>query len=51
MNKDKEKIRVKHTFNAKYYHLKEYSEIAGYRVAVCCEESRDAAYSMIPIVF
>ena len=51
MNKDKEKIRVKHTFNAKYYHLTEYSEIAGYRVAVCCEESRDAAYSMIPIVF
>ena len=45
------KIRVQHTYNAKYYHMKEYSEISGYRVAVCCEESRDVAYSMIPIVF
>lgn len=45
------RIRVKHNFNAKFYHMKEYSEIVGYRVAVCCEESRDVAYSMIPIVF
>lgn len=44
------KIRVKHTFNAKFYHMKEYAEIEGYRVAVCCEESRDVAYSMIPII-
>ncbi len=51
VNEEKDKIHVKHTFNAKYYHLKEYQEIAGYRVAVCCEESRDAAYSMIPIIF
>ena len=51
VDEEQDKIRVKHKFNAKYYHMKEYSEIAGYRVAVCCEESRDAAYSMIPIVF
>lgn len=51
MDEEKHKIRVKHTYNAKYYHMKEYSEISGYRVAVCCEESRDAAYSMIPIIF
>ena len=51
VDEEKQKIRVKHTFNAKYYHMKEYSEIPGYRVAVCCEESRDAAYSMMPILF
>lgn len=45
------RIRVKHDYNAKYYHMKEYAQIEGYRVAVCCEESRAAAYSMIPIVF
>lgn len=49
MDEENHKIRVKQTFNAKYYHMKEYSEIAGYRVAVCCEESRDIAYSMIPV--
>ena len=50
-DEEQSRIRVKHNFNAKFYHMKEYSEIAGYRVAVCCEESRDVAYSMIPIVF
>lgn len=50
VDEEKGKIRVKHTFNAKFYHMKEYAEIEGYRVAVCCEESRDAAYSMIPII-
>lgn len=49
MDEENDKIRVKHTFNAKYYHMKEYDEIPGYRVAVCCEESRDVAYSMIPM--
>lgn len=43
-------IRVRHSCSAKFYHMKEYGELAGYRVAVCQEESRDAAYSMIPIV-
>ena len=51
VDEENDKIRVQHAFNAKYYHMREYSEIAGYRVAVCCEESRDVAYSMIPIVF
>ena len=50
VDEEKNRIRVKHTFNAKFYHMREYSEIDGYRVAVCCEESRDAAYSMIPII-
>ncbi len=44
------RIRVKHRYNAKFYHMKEYAELAGYRVAVCTEESRDVAYSMIPII-
>lgn len=51
VDEERDRIRVKHTYNARFYHMKEYSEIAGYRVAVCCEESRDVAYSMIPIVF
>lgn len=50
VDEEKGKIRVKHTFNAKFYHMKEYAEIEGYRVAVCCEEGRDVAYSMIPII-
>lgn len=48
---DKDKIRVKHSYNAKFYHMKEYADIDGYRVAVCCEEGRDVAYSMMPIIF
>lgn len=44
------RIRVKHGHNAKFYYMKEYAEMEEYRVAVCLEESRDAAYSMIPIV-
>ena len=51
MDEEKNKIRVKHTFNAKYYHMREYAGIPDYRVAVCCEESGDVAYSMIPILF
>lgn len=49
MDEEQNRIRVKHTFNAKYYHMKEYYDIPGYRVAVCCEESRDVAYSMMPV--
>ncbi len=41
------KIRVKHRFNARYYYMKEYCEIPGYRVAVCCEESNDVADRLI----
>ena len=49
VDEENHKIRVKQTFNARFYHMKEYPDIAGYRVAVCCEESRDVDYSMIPI--
>lgn len=51
VDEDKDKIRVKHSYNAKFYHMKEYADIDGYRVAVCCEEGRDVAYSMMPILF
>lgn len=51
VDEDKDKIRVKHSYNAKFYHMKEYADVDGYRVAVCCEEGRDVAYSMMPIVF
>ena len=51
VDEEKGKIRVKHSYNAKFYHMKEYADIDGYRVAVCCEEGRDVAYSMMPIVF
>lgn len=51
VDEDKAKIRVKHSYNAKFYHMKEYADIDGYRVAVCCEEGRDVAYSMMPIIF
>lgn len=49
MDEEQDRIRIKHTFNARYYHVKEYQDITGYRVAVCCEESRDVAYSMMPV--
>ena len=51
VDEDIAKIRVKHSYNAKFYHMKEYADIDGYRVAVCCEEGRDVAYSMMPIIF
>lgn len=43
------RARVRHTFDAKYYHLREYREIDGYCTAVCCQDSGDMAYSMIPV--
>lgn len=51
VDEEKGKIRVKHSYNARFYHMKEYADIDGYRVAVCCEEGRDVAYSMMPIIF
>ena len=50
VDEEADRIRVKHTCSAMYYHMKEYKEIPGYRVAVCAQESRDVAYSMNPIV-
>ena len=32
-----------------YYHMKEYQDIEGYRVSVCCQESKEIAYSMIMV--
>lgn len=46
IDEEKNEIRVKHTFNEMSYRMKEYSEIPGYRVAVCCEESEDMADDM-----
>ena len=50
MDEERNRIRVKHTVDAKYYHMKEYQDIAGYRVSVCCQESKEIAYSMIETV-
>jgi 4'-phosphopantetheinyl transferase len=47
MDEEHQKIRVKHEIDAKYYHMREYEEIEGYCVSVCCQESKDLAYSMI----
>ena len=43
------RARVRHSFDAKYYQMKEYREINGYCAAVCCQESGDMAYDMIPV--
>lgn len=43
------RARVKHSFDAKYYQMKEYREIEGYCTAVCCQESGDMAYHMLPV--
>lgn len=47
MEEENQRIRVKHKVDAKYYHMKEYHDIEGYGVSVCCQESKEAAYSMI----
>ena len=49
MDEESGRARVRHSFDAKYYHLKEYQEIDGYCTAVCCQESGDIAYGMIPV--
>lgn len=49
MDEESGRARVRHSFDAKYYYMKEYQEIDGYCVAVCCQESADIAYSMIPV--
>lgn len=47
MDEEKNRIRVKHKVDAKYYHMKEYQDIEGYRVSVCCQESKEIGYGMI----
>lgn len=49
VNEGQTEIRVKHTMNAMEYHMKEYNEIPGYRVAVCCQESACFADRMKPV--
>lgn len=51
MDGESGRARVRHSVDAKYYHLREYREIAGYCTAVCVQDSADIAYSMIPIEF
>lgn len=41
--------RVRHTFDGKYYSMREYREIEGYCTAVCCQGQGDMAYSMMPV--
>lgn len=43
------RVRVRHSVDGKYYHMKEYQEIEGYCTAVCCQEGGDFAYSMLPV--
>lgn len=49
-DEEKNGIHVKHSLNKMNYYMKEYSEIPDYRVAVCCEESKDIADSMKLVV-
>ena len=49
MDGESGRARVRHSVDAKYYHLREYREIAGYCTAVCVQDNADIAYSMIPV--
>ena len=49
VDEENERIRVRHKVDARYYHMKEYDEIDCYCVSVCCQESLDIAYDMIPV--
>lgn len=49
MDEESGRARVRHSVDAKYYHMREYREIAGYCMAVCVQDSGDIAYSMMPV--
>ena len=49
MDEESGRARVRHSFDAKYYYMREYGEIDGYCTAVCAQGSGDMAYSMIPV--
>ena len=49
VDEENERIRVRHKVDARDYHMKEYDEIDCYCVSVCCQESLDIAYDMIPV--
>lgn len=51
MDEESGRVRVRHSVDAKYYHMREYREIEGYCTAVCVQESADIAYGMIPVDF
>lgn len=50
MEQDNRRIKIQQSVEAKYFHVKEYDELQGYRVAVCCKESKDIAYNMLPVI-
>lgn len=50
MEAENRRIKIEQTVEAKYFHVKEYDDIEGYRAALCCKESKDIAYSMIPVL-
>lgn len=43
------RARVRHSFDGKYYFLREYQEIGGYCTAVCCQGKGDMAYGMMAV--
>lgn len=49
MDEESGRARVRHCVDAKYYHMREYREIAGYCTAVCVQDTPDIAYGMIPM--
>ncbi len=49
MEEENRRIKIRQTVEAKYFHVREYDDIAGYRVALCCKETKDIAYSMISV--
>ncbi len=44
------RIRIRQTVEAKYFHVKEYRNIDGYCVSVCCKESRNLGEELIPVI-
>lgn len=43
------RVRVRHSFDGKYYPMREYREIDGYCAAVCCQGKGEMAYGMMPV--
>ena len=46
---EEQKIRVIQNFDEMTYHMKEYRDIPGYRVAVCSQEGSEMAEKMEPV--
>lgn len=43
------RIRIHQRVEAKYFHVKEYCDIKGYCVSLCCKECRELGERMIPV--